>query len=237
MIILALDAALSSCSAAVLRDGEPVREIFEDRLRGHAERLVPMCQRACAAAAVSFDQITHIAVTRGPGTFTGVRIGLAAAKGLALALDVPLLGVTTLEVVARNAQTQMGRDPGRVAIVHDARRAEVYMQLFDLASDGPAALTPPAAVPLDQVEKILRDAGVSALVGSGARLVADLLSPEVAADMTFPEVPDQPNAATVSRLARERIMAGEIEPAVTPLYLRAPDAIAATPISYPFQNQ
>jgi len=91
--ILALDSALSSCSAAVIEDGKILCELYENRMRGQAERLIPMCQEVCATAGLSFADLDALAVTCGPGTFTGVRIGLAAAKGLALALDIPLVGL------------------------------------------------------------------------------------------------------------------------------------------------
>lgn len=234
MTILALDSALSSCSAAVIKDGEILSEIFEIGKRGQAERLIPMCQEACAQAGLSFDDLGAIAVTRGPGTFTGVRIGLAAAKGLALALDIPLVGITTLEVVARNAAED--GCSGRIAIAHDARRSEVYLQIFDLKDGHVTPISEPVAMPLGAVEKCLDD-GVLSLVGTGAELVKSFLSQDAMERLKFSDMMTEPNAGTVGRMAFERLGAGDDIAEVVPLYLRAPDAVAAKPITYAFQNQ
>src|SRR5678815_1575047 len=103
MIVLGLDTCLSSCSVAV-RDGERVlasaREVMA---RGHQERLAPMAQAVMAEAGLSFDKLDRIAVTVGPGSFTGLRVGIAFAKGLALALDLPTVGVGSLEALGAEA--------------------------------------------------------------------------------------------------------------------------------------
>lgn len=236
MIILALDSALSSCSAAVIRDGKILSELFENRLRGQAERLIPMCQEVCAQAGLSFDDLGMITVTRGPGTFTGVRIGLAAAKGLALALGVPLIGVTTLEVVATNLAQDLGPDfAGRIAVAHDARRSEVYLQLFDLKNGTIHPASVPEAVALTDVGTHIRD-GVAIMVGTGIDLVKPLLPDDILEDLDFPTGKAQPNAGRVGLIASERLATYDASDRVVPLYLRAPDAIAAQPITYPFQN-
>lgn len=234
MNILALDSALSSCSAAVIKDGKILSEIFEDRLRGQAERLVPMCQEVCGQAGLDFADMDAIAVTCGPGTFTGVRIGLAAAKGLALALDIPLVGVTTLEIVARNAAERACS--GRIAVTHDARRSEVYLQLFDLKDGCAVSVSEPLAVPLCDVAGYLTDR-VSAVTGTGVELVKSVLTRDIMARVKFPDVPAKPTAGTLGRMAGEKLGAGGKTDDVVPLYLRPPDAVAAKPISYPFQNQ
>ncbi len=238
MNILALDSALSSCSAAVMKDGKILSEIFEKRLRGQAERLVPMCQEACDEAAVPFDQLNAIAVTCGPGTFTGVRIGLATAKGLSLALDIPLIGVTTLEAVARYvvSEGRQGQLKGKIAIVHDARRSEVYMQIFDQNDKAVIAVTEPAAIPLVDIEQYFGE-GIALVVGSGAGLVKTHLSHDTLGRVYFPEMEAQPQARIIAQIAAERLLAEDVSADVTPLYLRPPDAVAAKPIVYPFQNQ
>ncbi len=242
MIILALDSALTSCSAAVIRDGGILSEIFEERTRGQAERLIPMCQEACRNADVSFDMLDAIAVTRGPGTFTGVRIGLAAARGLALALNSPLVGVTTLEVVARNViEAGLVKNMSRFAVALDARRSEVYLQLFDVINGDAVAASDPAACPLENIADCL-DRKVAMVAGNGAELVQSSLSPDAADRLNFPVFPCQPNAATVGLVALTSLDFGDgIDGGgfnkVSPLYLRAPDAVAAKPIIYPFQNQ
>ncbi len=234
MNILALDSALSSCSAAVIKDGETLSEIFEKRMRGQAERLVPLCQEVCDKAGLSFAQMDAIAVTVGPGTFTGVRIGLAAAKGLALALDIPLVGISTLEAAARNA----ARDAcaGRIAVAHDARRSEVYLQLFDLKNGHVFPASDPLAVPLCEVEQHF-DSRIISVIGTGVEMVKTFLSLDVKARLSFPNVPAEPNSGIVGCMAFEKLSADESVGEVVPLYLRPPDAVAAKPITYPFQNQ
>ncbi|WP_085341006.1 tRNA (adenosine(37)-N6)-threonylcarbamoyltransferase complex dimerization subunit type 1 TsaB [Aquidulcibacter paucihalophilus] len=103
MLILAIDTALNACSVAVLRSGEVLVSRVEPMAKGQAERLAPMVGEVLAEAGVTAPQIDRIAVTRGPGAFTGLRIGLAFARGFALALDRPCLGISTLEVLAHGA--------------------------------------------------------------------------------------------------------------------------------------
>ncbi|MBL4800584.1 MAG: tRNA (adenosine(37)-N6)-threonylcarbamoyltransferase complex dimerization subunit type 1 TsaB [Emcibacter sp.] len=236
--LLALDSALSSCSAAVIEGGEIKSEIFENRMRGQAERLMPICQDVCEQAGLSFDDLDAIAVTCGPGTFTGVRIGLAAAKGLALALGIPLVGVTSLDVVARNAADKRGN--GRIAIAFDARRSEVYWQIFDVMGGRVVPVMTPVAVPLVDIESHIDDQ-VTAVIGTGAELVKSFLSQDAQDRLSFPDLPSQPTAGTLGQIAYERLeeelASGVKVEAVVPLYLRAPDAVAAKPISYPFQNK
>lgn len=213
MIVLGLDTCLSSCSVAVL-DGERVlasaREIMA---RGHQERLAPMAQQVMAAAGLAFDRLDRIAVTVGPGSFTGLRVGIAFAKGLALALNLPAVGIGTLEALAAEA----GPDSkvfswGLVFPAIDARRGQLYLQAFE---DGRALMAPDA---LTAEVAAARLAEISqgrpfTLVGSGAALLADLapgarIVPAEGAD-----------ARHVARLAAAR------DPApLKPLYLRAPDA-------------
>src|SRR5471032_1458373 len=94
---------------------------------GHAERLAPMVEEIMKQAGMAFAALERLAVTTGPGTFTGQRVGLAFMRGLRLALQIPLIGVTTLEVMARAASVETGN--ARVAAIHDARREEVYLLL------------------------------------------------------------------------------------------------------------
>jgi tRNA threonylcarbamoyladenosine biosynthesis protein TsaB len=218
----------------VIKDGKILSEIFEDRMRGQAERLLPMCQEACAAAEISFGDLSAVAVTRGPGTFTGVRIGLAAAKGLALALNISLVGMTTLEVLARSLAENGAT--GRVAIVLDARRSEVYLQSFDFKNGLNMPIGEPAAVPLEDVRAHL-DPAVTALFGTGVNLVKPLLSQDMLKRLDFPGLSPQLNAGTMAVMVYEKMVAGETGGNVTPLYLRPPDAVAAKPVTYPFQNQ
>jgi tRNA threonylcarbamoyladenosine biosynthesis protein TsaB len=205
MIVLGLDTCLSSCSVAIL-DGERVaasaREVMA---RGHQERLAPMAQQVMAEAGLAFDRLDRIAVTVGPGSFTGLRVGIAFAKGLALALDRPAVGIGTLEALAAEAE-------GLIFPAIDARRGQLYLQAFE---DGRALMAPDALTAEVAAARIaeLSQGRPFTLVGSGAALLADFAP---AAAVIAIEGAD---ARAVARLAAAR------DPApLKPLYLRAPDA-------------
>jgi tRNA threonylcarbamoyladenosine biosynthesis protein TsaB len=202
--LLAVDTALGGCSAALL-DGETVvAHTFEAMDRGHAERLAPMVEEVMRGH--DFASLQRLAVTVGPGTFTGQRVGLAFMRGLRLALKVPLNGVTTLEAMAAATQAP------RAAAIHDARREEVYL----LLKDGDAVTLEPAVMPFaDAIERI-HTFGPCALAGTGAEAAHRALG----GDFKLTDI-RQPDAMWVARLAMQR-PAPDAAPG--PLYLRAPDA-------------
>ena len=134
MLNLAFDTTQQACSAAIAYDGTIVSHCHKQMLRGHAEELVPMLNRVLQEGKIEFIDLDFIAVTVGPGTFTGVRVGLAAARALALVHDIPILGVGTLELLAQAAvnsdMLSVLPDEGIIAAI-DARRGEIYTQSFD----------------------------------------------------------------------------------------------------------
>ena len=205
MIVLGLDTCLSSCSVAVL-DGERVlaasREVMA---RGHQERLAPMARDVMADAGLAFDRLDRIAVTVGPGSFTGLRVGIAFAKGLALALDLPAVSVGTLEALATEAD-------GLVFPAIDARRGQLYLQAFE---NGRPLMAPDALTAETAAARIaeISQGRPFTLVGSGAPLLADFAP---SAETIAAEGAD---ARQVARLALA-LSPGPLKP----LYLRAPDA-------------
>ena len=206
-MILALDTCLTACSAAVL-DGETVRAARSEAMpRGHQERLAPLVRELMIDAGVGFPELTRIGVTVGPGSFTGLRVGLAFAKGLSSALSIPCVGVGALEALAYG-------QPGFVVAVIDARREQVYVQMF---ADGAALMAPDALTAQDAMARLaeLYAGGPATLIGSGAPLLAPILP---TARVLTPEGPDP---VAVARLA-QRGSAPTHPP--RPLYLRAPDA-------------
>lgn len=229
MRVLALDTALMSCGVAVVA-GDAVARRVEARQRGHAERLMPMIGETLAAAALDFTDIDLIAVTVGPGTFTGLRIGLAAAHGLGLALDRPVAGVTTLQVTAAAAFMAAAAEPGALlAVLHDARRGEVYGELFEYLrrDDGGLpecrTITAPAALTVSQAAALLPVGGLAA--GSGIALLPDW--PAGVRPLVGLEHPDP---VLLARLAARHHASGRVA-AARPLYLRAPDAkLPAVPL-------
>ena len=209
MKILALDTCLGACSVAVCEDDRALAAISEAMTRGHQERLAPMAREAMTKAGLDFAGLDRIGVTVGPGSFTGLRVGLAFAKGLALALGRPCIGVSVLEALALGQAR-----PGFVAACIDAHRGQVYLQAF---IDGRAAMAPdvlPVEVAAARLIE-LHPGGPAALVGSGAPLLRDAL-PQ--ASMEPDALPDPAAVAAFARAARPPFAPPR------PLYLRAPDA-------------
>jgi tRNA threonylcarbamoyladenosine biosynthesis protein TsaB len=220
MHILAFDTCFDGCSACVaeLRGGAVLvrGSTFERFETGHAERLIPMIGDVMREAQTSFEQIDKIAVTTGPGTFTGTRIGIAAARALALAMGAKTVGVSSLAVMAEAARGEVGA--GTLAVAVDARRGEVYVQLFG-AGRGADAVTLPQVLPLDVAAKIGGDGPIT-FVGSGAAAVAEIAMRDSRdAIATLGDL--VPDAVALAHLAAP--LPGSDAP-LSPLYLRPPDA-------------
>jgi tRNA threonylcarbamoyladenosine biosynthesis protein TsaB len=209
MKILSLDTAMAACSAALVDTecARPLAEAFQDMERGHAEALAPMVDYVMRTADVAFSEVDRIAVTIGPGTFTGVRIGLSFAKGLGLARGIPVIGIDTLSAIAAN---ETAASP--LLVVSDARNDEVYAATFDAGRRrvaGPLiSMLSGAAEGLPPNALIIGTAGKSVLRASGRT------------DLGLSSAGDVPVAAHFARLAAVVHPAGM----PSPLYLRAPDA-------------
>ena len=216
MKVLAFDTTLAACSAAVLEDGRVAARRWEQPGRGHAERLLPMIGDVLLAAGTSYGELQLICVTIGPGTFTGIRIGLAAARGLALASDLPVLGLSTLEAVAAGVAPDGGC---AVLAALDARRGQVYVQAF--ASDR-SPLAPPRVL-APQAITTIAPAEPGVVVGTGTELILPYLQ-RAGASFAPAESPALPDAATFG--CRAFSLAERVRPGVAqkPLYLRNPDA-------------
>ncbi|RLQ86976.1 tRNA (adenosine(37)-N6)-threonylcarbamoyltransferase complex dimerization subunit type 1 TsaB [Notoacmeibacter ruber] len=141
MVLLALDTASPICAVALMdADGALLSKEVETRQSGHAERLLPMVQSVLQKGGRKKNAITKIVVSVGPGSFTGVRTAIAAARGLALALSVPAVGVTTLEAMALDGRRVSGEGTGPILAAIDAGRGEVYAAAYD--ADGECILGP-----------------------------------------------------------------------------------------------
>lgn len=214
MLVLAFDTSQNSCSAAISHKGILLANDFKPMQRGHAESLLPMIEGVRSEADISYEELDLIAVTLGPGTFTGVRVGLAAARALSLALDVSLLGVSTLEVLARAAIFQIvGECSGIIASI-DARRGQLYMQAFE--ASGEAITEPVVDVIGGHMALNLIEPGV--IVGSGAKILQTALP-----DWQINEDIQQVDAAYFSIAAEQWEDRVSVLPP-SPIYLRAPDA-------------
>jgi tRNA threonylcarbamoyladenosine biosynthesis protein TsaB len=204
--LLAVDTALGACSVAVLDSETVLAHRFQEMARGHAEALAPMVDEAMRHAGIAFAALGRLAVTTGPGTFTGQRVGLAFMRGLRVGLKKPLIGVTTLEAMA----AATGAD--RAAAIHDAKRDEAYLLLWEKH----ATVLAPTVMPFAAAVARIRAFGACALCGTGAPAAGAALGHGFAlTDIR------QPDAPWVARLAMARPMPDQ--PPV-PLYLRAPDA-------------
>src|SRR6185437_7404603 len=168
MRILAIDTALEACAACVL-DTRAIKGIALEShaiQRGHAEALMPLIARVMGEAGIAFTALDRIAVTTGPGSFTGLRVGLSAARGIALAADRPVVGVTTLTAYA--APVVYTDSPPPVIAAIDARHDQVYFQV--VSGDG-GALVSPRVAPVTEALAASRF-GAPHLVGNAARLLA-----------------------------------------------------------------
>lgn len=203
--ILAVDTCLGACSAAVVEDGRVLAARSEPMERGHQERLATLVSEVMGEAAVGFDALERVGVTVGPGSFTGLRVGLAFAKGLGLALERPVVGVGTLEALAASACRT-----GSVAAVVDARREQVYLQPF---RDGEALAEAEALTTVDAAARLEALGGPWLLVGTGGALLAPRLTGVVLAPRIAPD------PVVIAELA-----SAAPDGPVKPVYLRAPDA-------------
>lgn len=190
---------------------------FEERERGHAEAIVPMIADVMKDAGVGFADLDKLAVSTGPGTFTGVRVGIATARGLALASGLPLIGRSGLAVMAQQAVSARSKDEtSDILIAADARRGQIYWALFDHTG---CQRTEPAANTAFEIASCLPQ-GCIAVAGSGALLVLE--TAETMDREMVVAVPNLlPDAAALAKMAEG--LEPDVSP-VNPLYLRPPDA-------------
>jgi tRNA threonylcarbamoyladenosine biosynthesis protein TsaB len=235
MLILALDTASHLCAAA-LYDSAADRiagKAVEDIGRGHAERLMAVIADALREADADYGAIARIAVTVGPGSFTGIRVAVATARGLSLALGVPAVGVTTLEAIAHSAhqeaahsahQEAAGREAGTgprspTLVAIDASRGELHCQLFANDAGGIDPLSPARALEPRQAAYVA-SLHHAALAGSGSDAIEAVLAEAGSAALP---VLTRARAADISAVAR--IAAGRVpDGRPTPFYIRSPDA-------------
>lgn len=215
MLTLAIDTASSACQACVHdSDADRVLGLGTEIIgRGHAERLMPVIEQALEAAAVDLPDIGRIGVTVGPGSFTGIRVGLSVARGLALALGCDCVGVDSLSVLAAGH----AEAAGQVLAVIDARRGEVYAALFDAGAR--TVLVPPSVMTPGEAAGLAAAEGVR-LTGSGAPLVAEFLGVAGRSERILSDA-DTVDVGVLARLAATR--SGPFDPP-KPLYLRSADA-------------
>jgi tRNA threonylcarbamoyladenosine biosynthesis protein TsaB len=208
MKILALDTSGVDCAVCIYDAGTKavLAEVTENIGKGHAERLMALVEQVLQSAECTLKDIGRVGVTVGPGSFTGIRVGVAAARGFAVALGVDAIGVTTLETVGRAYHKA---NPGKAfAVAFDAKRDEVYLQIFG-ENGAPASVE--QLLSLDEA-RVLLDGFEGGIIGTGA---AVLLGQIVSDDKDhFP-------IAIVAEITADKPAGGENP---KPLYLRGPDA-------------
>ncbi|HHU23232.1 MAG TPA: tRNA (adenosine(37)-N6)-threonylcarbamoyltransferase complex dimerization subunit type 1 TsaB [Clostridiales bacterium] len=174
MFVLALESTAKSASVALCRDGELICQYYQNSGLTHSRTLLPMVRDMLKNSEVSLDEVDLIAVAIGPGSFTGVRIGVSAAKGLAWAKDKPVLGVSTLEAMAWHGMA--APEGALICPVMDARRNQVYNALFEFVDGKPRRLCADRAVSMDDlVDEIKKYEKMNFLIGDGAKLCYNYL--------------------------------------------------------------
>jgi tRNA threonylcarbamoyladenosine biosynthesis protein TsaB len=216
MLILAIDTALDACAAAVLDTGTGKLIAVESQAmkRGHAEALMPLIARVMKQAALPFAALDRVAVTSGPGSFTGLRVGLSAARGIALAAGKPAVGLTTLSAYAAPIVSENGAQPVISAI--DARHGQVYFQV--VSGDGSSLIRPRAGT----IEEAVAAArfGAPHLVGNAAAILAERWPKDA-------EPPVRIEALSAPDISWVAWLGAAVSPSTAParpFYLRAPDA-------------
>lgn len=214
MNLLAIETSSGACSAAILTDSGGLRVLshhYREMQRGHAEAIIGMIRDAASEAGVALTDLNRIAVSIGPGSFTGTRVGIAAARGLALSLNADIVGISALAILAEKSRLEFD---GLVAATLQAGRGEIYLEIFN--SDGTSRGTPVVT----SVERAIGclPGGPIVLCGSGSK---DLIAAASDRELILSEI-CWPDAETLALLAY-RTPATMALP--TPLYIRAADAV------------
>lgn len=219
MKVLVIDTALGACTVGVFEADQALAMRSEPMAKGHSERIGGFVRDVMAASGIGFDALDRIGVTVGPGSFTGLRVGLAFAQGLGEALDRPVIGLSTLASLAASRPTP---DAAPFAAVIDARRGQVYLQAFR----GDQPLCPPQAVAIDAAVDLVAKLGCAGMVGTGAAILNGRRGERSLKPLPLPDPPIiDPSPPALARLTRLADPAGSPP---RPLYLRAPDATPPT---------
>ena len=223
MIIMAIDTSAKAGSFCLAQEDKIIGTYFVNTAFTHSQTLMPMAEQLCKNTGVSFEEIEAVAVNAGPGSFTGVRIGVAAAKGLAFERDLPCVSVSTLESMAYNL---LGCD-GVVCAVMDARCSQVYNAMFRVKGNNIERLCDDRAISLTDLQLDLKkyDEPVT-LVGDGAEISFGFLEKSLSDVRLAPMNMITQTASSVACAAFEHIKSGDtISPAeLMPVYLRLPQA-------------
>ena len=223
MKILAIETSAKSVSAAVVENGVPLASAYQNMGLTHSRTLMPLVDGMLSAAGLRVQDMDLLAAANGPGSFTGLRIGVSALKGLAWALEKPCCGVSTLAAMARN----LAHMEGLIICAMDARRNQVYNAVFAAEGGQLTRLTPDRAIALSQLaEELQGDPRPKLVVGDGAALCSGFLSEAGIPCRMAPAQLVMQNAVGVALAAEEMAARGETVSArdLVPVYLRLSQA-------------
>lgn len=219
-LVLAVDSALNGCAVALLdtQDNRLLASISRQMSSGQAEHLVPMIEQTLKDGGAQYSDIGLIAVVNGPGAFTGIRIGIAAAKALALALNTPVVGVGTFDAVLKSAlQSEENRGYDRVSVILETKRTDFYVQAYEGKG---AVLTPGTCASAQNIKDSLSEKK-TLLIGDGVeRLLSEWEDAPSSVVMRRSALADP---MIVAEIGKDLFLKEKISTDIQPVYLRAPD--------------
>ncbi len=224
MYILGIDTATRVAGAAVIGDGRLIAERFIHNLQTHSQNIIPMIQQVMDDSGITPKDLNGIAVTGGPGSFTGLRIGMSVAKSMALVLNIPVAAISTLEVLAWN----LYRTEGLICPVLDAKKKEVYTCIYASNGHGLIELIKPAALSIEVlIEEISRFEGSVTFLGDGVPVYGDIIREQLGQRVLFAtKINSFPRASAAAELGLAQI--ADSNPGdstfLQPIYLRKSEA-------------
>ena len=221
MNVLAFDTTASSCSIAVLQNKKPLAEKQKSIERGHAEFLVPLIEETLLEAKLSYKDLDLLAVTTGPGAFTGIRIGLATARSLAIACNLPLIGITNFDAIV-NGISETERKGRKILVTLETKRLDFYVCLYD---EDLSILIEPQTVEGSYLKMLIKDVALIVVGDAKKRALPFLAFPEVKIieSTSVPYV----DPAIVAKLAESILVSGVDIYKPLPFYLKPPDVTPA----------
>ncbi len=224
MKILAIESSSLVASAAILTDDVITAEYTINHRKTHSQTLLPMISAICELSGTALSELDAIAVSGGPGSFTGLRIGSATAKGLGQALNIPLIHVPTLEAMAYNVYAA----DGLVCPIMDARRQQTYTGIYEFVDDELHTVFGQSAVSIEELIDRLNELGRrTVFVGDGIPVFRDIIDERAQFSHSYaPAGMNRQRAATVALIGAQYFKAGKVQPAQEhlPEYLRVSQA-------------
>lgn len=236
-LLLAIDSACAACSTAILKDGDILSSCFEEMGLGQSEKLIPFVEQVLVEAQIEINEIDALAVSTGPGAFTGIRICLSAARAMSLALKKPLIGIPTTETLFAS-QTILNMDIKYTVVLMETKRQDFYIQSFSKAGESLMSVSALLGNDIYQIIKSYAAEGKILICGDGAdrfiqQFQSNMSNDKITEQIIFDNTaPTQPRAEILAKLAYEKFKTaseGEYNIPPQPIYLRPPDAIPPKP--------